>query len=90
MGYAAPPTLRNAERDMVVRAGIIPHFDLWIRAESTAGRAISRGFFDDVKPLTPEEGKQETIRLLKLERDSRKETPMEELLKLELEFQREV
>lgn len=83
-GLENSPILRDAEGDIVVRAGILDHFDLWLRAESTAGRAIVKGL--DVKFLNPEDGERETVRLLKLERDSRQATSKEDLHKIALQI----
>lgn len=71
--------LPSAENDLIVMAGITPHFDLWVRTDTLAGRAIERAEALRIRApgekafrkIGKEEARTETIRLLKLERASR-------------------
>lgn len=81
------PTLPTAE-GVFVRAGVTPHFDLWIKADSPTGVAVAQAI--DSEDLTAGEGEVDTMSLLKQEKASHDPQTMEEDAKFALKLQRQL
>lgn len=76
----ADPSLPTAS-DIFVRRGELAHYELRIRADSPAGRAIVKAF--DVKPLlSNDQGQAKILKDLRLEKDSMQTMTDEEVLEV--------
>lgn len=79
MEWGAPADLTiPTAADVFLRIGILPHFDVRVRADTPAGRAIAADF--GVEHLTGDEGEKKVLEDLQLDLSSRASMTTEQVL----------